>query len=87
MSTENRIETQLIEALLGTCRTVDYEGRPCWCVGEYVGQRHVDGRPHDADCLQARAALSSVRWTASKSGRRRSRSGRPTSPGRATEET
>ncbi len=49
----------LVDALLGTYRRLDAEGRPCWCVGEFIGQRHVKV-PHSDECLQARAALSAV---------------------------
>ncbi len=55
-------EGDRIAALAGALRALsrgdDEDGEPCFCVGEYVGQRPVPGRSHDAECVAARLALA-----------------------------
>lgn len=48
------------EAFRNVSRGPDEHGEPCYCVGEYVGQRPVPGRSHDAECTSARLALRTL---------------------------
>lgn len=48
------------EAFRNVSRGTDEHGEHCYCVGEYVGQRPVPGRSHDAECTSARLALRTL---------------------------